>query len=56
MWKAIQDFFGPVPIPIFGLLFLSGLVLALIATAPTQWVDRGHRAFQRWLEKRRAQR
>jgi hypothetical protein len=54
MWKAVQDFLGPVPAPIFVLMFVAGLCIALIASAPTQFVARGERALRRWLERRRA--
>lgn len=53
MWKAIQDYLGPVPAPVFILMFVAGLALALIASAPTSWVQRGQEFFERWQAKRR---
>jgi hypothetical protein len=53
MWKAIQDYLGPVPAPVFVLMFVAGLALSLIASAPTKWVERGQKAVERWQEKRR---
>ncbi len=53
MWKAIQDYLGPVPAPVFVLMFVAGLAVSVIASAPTKWVERGQKAFERWQEKRR---
>lgn len=53
MWKAIQDYLGPVPAPVFILMFVAGLAVALIASAPTKWVERGQQVFERWQKKRR---
>jgi|GEM_PF-2224247 len=53
MWKAIQDYLGPVPAPVFVLMFVAGLIVALIASAPTKWVERGQGAFERWQAARR---
>ncbi len=53
MWKAIQDYLGPVPAPVFVLMFIAGLAVSLIASAPTKWVERGQRVVARWQEKRR---
>jgi hypothetical protein len=53
MWKAIQDYLGPVPAPIFVLMFVAGLAISVIASAPTKWVERGQMAFERWQKKRR---
>jgi hypothetical protein len=54
MWKTIQDYLGPVPAPVFILMFLAGLAVACIASAPTKWVEYGHQAIERWQQKRRA--
>jgi uncharacterized membrane protein len=51
MWKAIQDFLGPVPAPVFILIFVAGLTMAIVATAPTRWVERGLSALARWRSK-----
>ncbi len=53
MWQAVQDFLGPVPAPVFILIFVAGLVLSIIATAPTRWVERGLDAIARWHENRK---
>jgi uncharacterized protein (DUF2062 family) len=53
MWKMIQDYLGPVPAPVFILMFVGGLAVAFIAAAPTKWVERGQKAVERWQEKRR---
>jgi hypothetical protein len=53
MWKAIQDFLGPVPAPVFILLFVAGLTLSLIASAPTKLVEHGLRTLARWRSKRK---
>jgi hypothetical protein len=53
MWKIIQDYLGPVPAPVFILMFMAGLAVAFIACAPTKWVERGQEAFERWHRKRR---
>ena len=53
MWQTIQDFLGPVPAPIFILIFVAGLCVSLIACAPTQFVARGERVVRRLLERRR---
>lgn len=53
MWNAIQEFLGPVPAPVFILLFVAGLTLSLIASAPTRWVERGLSALARWRSKRK---
>lgn len=53
MWKLIQDYLGPVPAPVFILMFVAGLALAFIASAPTKWVERGHEVIGRWQQKRR---
>jgi len=52
MWKAIQDFLGPVPAPVFILIFVAGLTLSIIASAPTKWVERGLHALARRHKKR----
>jgi len=54
MWKALQDYLGPVPAPVFILLFVFGLCISLIACAPTQFVARGERVLRRWRDRRRA--
>ena len=54
MWKAIQDFLGPVPAPVFVLIFVAGLVVSLIASAPTKWVERGQKTVERWQQRRRS--
>jgi hypothetical protein len=53
MWKIIQDYLGPVPAPVFILMFVAGLAVAFIASAPTKWVERGQGVFERWHKKRR---
>lgn len=53
MWQAIQDFLGPVPAPVFILIFVAGLALSIIATAPTKWVERGLEAVARWRDRRK---
>ena len=53
MWKVIQDYLGPVPAPVFVLMFVAGLAVSVIASAPTKWVERGQRVFERWQQKRR---
>jgi hypothetical protein len=53
MWKIIQDYLGPVPAPVFILMFVAGLAVAFIASAPTKWVERGQAVFERWHKKRR---
>jgi hypothetical protein len=53
MWKTIQDYLGPVPAPVFILMFVAGLAVALIASAPTKWVERGLEIAGRWRQKRR---
>ncbi len=52
MWKTIQEYLGPVPAPVFVLMFISGLLLAFVASAPTKWIERGQRRFERWQKKR----
>jgi hypothetical protein len=52
MWKTIQDYLGPVPAPVFILMFVAGLAVAFIASAPTKWVEHGHGVFLRWKKKR----
>jgi hypothetical protein len=54
MWKVIQDYLGPVPAPVFVLMFVAGLAMALIASAPTKWVERGQKAVERWQRERRS--
>jgi hypothetical protein len=54
MWKAIQDFLGPVPAPVFILLFVAGLTLSFIASAPTKLVEHGLRTLVRWRSKRKS--
>jgi hypothetical protein len=39
MWKIIQDYLGPVPAPVFILMFVASLAVAFIASAPTKWVS-----------------
>ena len=56
MWKTIQDYLGPVPAPVFILMFVAGLAVAFIASAPTRWVEHGQAAFERWQLRRRASR
>lgn len=53
MWKFIQDYLGPVPAPVFILIFVAGLAVTLIASAPTKWVERGQAVIERWQQKRR---
>lgn len=53
MWKMIQDYLGPVPAPVFILMFVAGLAVAFVASAPTKWVERGQHIVERWQEKRR---
>jgi mannose/fructose/N-acetylgalactosamine-specific phosphotransferase system component IIC len=53
MWKTIQDYLGPVPAPVFILMFVAGLAVAFIASAPTKWVERGLEIAGRWRQKRR---
>jgi hypothetical protein len=53
MWKAIQEFLGPVPAPVFILIFVAGLTLSLIASAPTRWVELGLSALARRRSKRK---
>jgi hypothetical protein len=53
MWKIIQDYLGPVPAPVFILMFVAGLAVAFIASAPTKWVERGQQIVGRWQQKRR---
>lgn len=53
MWKIIQDYLGPVPAPVFILMFIAGLAVSLIASAPTKWVEHGQRRFERWQQRRR---
>jgi hypothetical protein len=53
MWKIIQDYLGPVPAPVFVLMFLAGLAVAMIASAPTKWVERGQEIVGRWKQKQR---
>jgi hypothetical protein len=53
MWKAIQEFLGPVPAPVFILIFVAGLTLSIIASAPTRWVEHGLSALARRRSKRK---
>jgi hypothetical protein len=53
MWKAIQEFLGPVPAPVFVLIFVAGLTLSIIASAPTRWVEHGLSALARRRSKRK---
>jgi hypothetical protein len=53
MWHAIQDFLGPVPAPVFILIFIAGLALSFIATAPSKWVESGLDTLARWRQKRK---
>jgi hypothetical protein len=53
MWKVIQDYLGPVPAPVFILMFVAGLAVSVIASAPTKWVEHGQKVFERWQQKRR---
>jgi hypothetical protein len=53
MWKAIQEFLGPVPAPVFILIFVAGLSLSIIASAPTRWVEHGLSALARRRSKRK---
>jgi len=53
MWKAIQEFLGPVPAPVFILIFLAGLAMSIIASAPTRWVERGLSVLAGWRAKRK---
>ncbi len=53
MWKTIQDYLGPVPAPVFVLMFLAGLILAFVASAPTKWVESAQQIIERWQQKRR---
>jgi hypothetical protein len=53
MWSAIQTFLGPVPAPVFVLMFAAGLLVAFLACAPTRWVERGARFVARWRAGRR---
>ena len=52
MWKAIQDFLGPVPAPVFILVFIAGLTISVVASAPTKWVERGLQALARRRNRR----
>jgi len=52
MWKTIQDYLGPVPAPVFVLMFVSGVILAFVASAPTTWIERGQRFIARRQRKR----
>jgi hypothetical protein len=53
MWKAIQEFLGPVPAPVFVLIFVAGLTLSIIASAPTRWVEHGLSVLARRRSKRK---
>jgi len=53
MWKILQDYLGPVPAPVFVLVFVAGLVVVFIASAPTKWVEHGQQVIERWQHKRR---
>jgi hypothetical protein len=53
MWKALQEFLGPVPAPVFILIFVAGLTLSIIASAPTRWVEHGLSVLARRRSKRK---
>jgi hypothetical protein len=53
MWNAIQDYLGPVPAPVFILMFVAGLCVSVVASAPTKWVERGLDSLDRWQRRRR---
>jgi hypothetical protein len=53
MWKAIQEFLGPVPAPVFVLMFAAGLLVSFIACAPTRWVEYGARRISEWRWRHR---
>jgi len=52
MWSAFQEYLGPVPAPVFILIFVAGLLLSILASAPTKWVERGLNALGRRHDQR----
>lgn len=48
---TMQEFFGPLPLPLMIGIMVLGIVVVLLACAPTAWVDRALKQIQKRRRK-----
>jgi hypothetical protein len=48
----MQEFFGPLPLPLMIGIMVLGVSVVLLACAPTAWVDKAHKKIQRQQQKK----
>lgn len=48
----MQEYFGPLPIPLMLGLMVLGVAVVVLACAPTAWVDMAHKTIQKLQQKK----